>query len=229
MAWGQSIRMRPTQSRARKSRFFSSASSARASRVRAGRNINISRRGLQLSRGELKAVDTSATLAVDTASSVQLLNGIARGDDISERNGRQVVMKALEFKGVTYATTGTGVDQIHRILIVYDHQANAAAPTAANILASNAYLSPANLEYRQRFQILADKLVYINASAEAATGKLVNLNKRMNLPVTFNSGDAGTIADITTGSLYLLVLGSVAAGATAGSITFTARVRYQDS
>ena len=58
---------------------------------------NLATRGLQLAKGELKAVDTfcsagsMASVVVPDytgAPVIKLLNGIARGDDINERNGR---------------------------------------------------------------------------------------------------------------------------------------------
>ena len=57
---------------------------------------------------------------------------------------------------------------------------------------------------------------------------MIKWYRRLNHPVTFNAGDAGTVADITTGSLYFLVVGSEAAGATAGTVSGRVRVRFDD-
>ena len=189
---------------------------------------NIAQRGLLLNPGELKSVDTLVSLAADSTTAVKLLNGIPRGDEISERIGRQVTLKSIEMRLRSKVTAGTGVDQEHRIIVVYDRQTNAAACSVADVLASSNVLYPRNLENRRRFRILFDRIVQLNASAESGSHKIIKWYRRLNHPVTFNAGDAGTVADITTGSLYCLVIGSEAAGATAGTVSGRVRVRFDD-
>jgi len=125
-------------------------------------------------------------------------------------------------------TAGTGIDQWHRYLVVYDRQTNGAALTFANVISALDVSAPRNLENRRRFTILMDRKFHLNASGEAGSQRLVQWYRRLRHPVTYNNGDAGTVADITTGSLYLISYGRVAAGATAGSCYGTVRVRYED-
>ena len=200
----------------------------RAIVIRRARGLNRARRGLQLAQGEFKSVDTAISQVIDQTGAVTLVNGIARGDEIFERNGREVVMKSIEFHCRCYATAGTGADQIGRILIVYDRQTNGAALTGAQVLDSFNTVAARNLENRRRFKILYDRRFVINASGEPQSAKLFNFYRRLAHPVTFNSGDAATVADIMTGSLYLLSVGTNVAGATAGSCVGTVRIRYQD-
>lgn len=180
--------------------------------------------------GEFKSVDVSANLAADTTSAVQLLNGIARGDEINERTGREVMMRSIQLNVLFKSTIATGVDQQQRLLIVYDRQTNATACTMAQVVSAVSLLSPRNLENRRRFKILFDELVVISQTVAAEEGnqKIKRFYRRLRHPVTFNSGDAGTVADITTGSLYAIAYGSEAAGVTAGTITINSRIRYQD-
>lgn len=182
-----------------------------------------------LSSGELKAVDVGFSQVIDQTGAVALLNGIARGDEINERNGRELTMRSIEFKARAYATSGTGSDQIGRVLIVYDRQTNATALTGAQVLASFDTNAPRNLENRRRFKILKDWRFPINASGESGSARVLTFYRRLRHPVTFNSGDAGTVADITTGSIYVLSVGTNVAGATAGSLVGTCRIRYQDN
>jgi len=197
---------------------------ARASTSR----INVATRGLQLTEGEFKAVDVAATTAINSATAVALLNGIAPGSDIDERVGREVMMKSIQFKAVTYATPATGEDQLHRVLIVYDRQTNATALTAAEVLSTANVLAPRNLENRKRFSILFDRTYTINDSDEPGTFRTIKFYRHLKHPITFNAGVAGTVADITTGSVYLVMIGSNAAGDTAGSIQYSSRIRYLD-
>lgn len=185
-------------------------------------------RGLVVSDGELKSVDVGATVAADATSSVILLNGMARGDEINERIGREVTMRSIQITGCAYVAPAAGIDQNHRVILVYDRQTNAAALTAAQVLAAVNCYAPRNLENRKRFKILFDRTWHLNATAEPNSQHIFKFYRRLAHPMTFNAGDAGTVADITTGSLYMVTIGSVAAGATAGSVLFNARIRYSD-
>jgi len=214
-------------------RRFLTYTQGRAQRYLASRpsrldSRNFAVRGLQLAPGELKSVDTAISQVQDTTGAVTLLNGIARGDDINERSGRQVTLKSIQMKVFSTATSGTGIDQIQRIMVIYDRQTNAAALTIAQVLNSASPMSQRNLENRARFTILYDKTFPINADGESGSKRYFSWYRKLNHPVTFNSGDAGTVADITTGSLYFLTVGTVAPGATAGSTNGTFRVRYED-
>jgi hypothetical protein len=184
---------------------------------------------LSMFNDEVKYVDTSAAGVADTTGAVILLNGIARGDDVSERIGRLVVMEGVEYTLVSYVTPGTGIDQTHRYLLVYDSQSNGTAPLITDVLVSASTVALPNLANKLRFKILADEVKALNATAEPGSYWATGMRKRrISLPVRFNSGDAGTVADIQTGALFLITLGSIAAGATAGSFSGRVRVTYRD-
>lgn len=213
-------------------RFPVAAAAAAAAAAVARPQINRAVRGLQLGQGEFKSVDVTASLDSNTATSVALLNGIARGDEINERNGREVIMKSVQLNLQIFATAVTGVGSVCRVLLVYDRQTNAAALTAALVLQAATTLAGRSLENRRRFKIMMDR-TYAVPSRIAATVSgpefiVDKFYRRLRHPITFNAGDAGTVADITTGSLYLICIGTEAAGATDGAINLFSRVRYQD-
>jgi len=180
-------------------------------------------------RAELKAVDTAVSGVADTTGYRVLLNGIARGDDIGQRIGRQVTMKYLELNVSNSVTAATGVDQTQRFLVVLDRQANATTPAITDILVAVSPFSLTNLDNRNRFVILADKQYALNATAESGSKRTTRLRIPLrNSLETFNNGDAGTVADIMTNSIHLVSVGTEAAGNTAGTITGNARLRYTD-
>lgn len=185
---------------------------------------------VQASQGEFKSVDVSLNGTCDNAAGgrVVLLNGLARGDDIGGRNGREVVMKSIETKFNLYVTAGTGVDQTHRVVIVYDRQTNGAAPVLLDVLSAATAYAPRNLENRRRFKIIFDRTVALNASGESGSHQVLSFYRRLAHPTTFNAGNAGTVGDITTGAFFAIFYGNIAAGATAGSATGTCRMRYED-
>lgn len=186
-------------------------------------------RGRYLSRGELKARDYTGTLAVNSATTLQLINGIARTDDLEGRIGRQILMKSIQIKGILSSTATTGVRQFCRMLVVYDNQTNGNALAATDVLNQANVYDPRNLDNRMRFLILFDQTYAVQAPGVDGSQHVINYYKKISLPTTYNSGDAGTVADIATGSLYMIFIGTEAAGDTDANISVAARVRYLDN
>jgi len=198
-------------------------------RKKSKKNYNKASRGLILAEGELKAVDVSGSPGFNTGATCTLINGVARGDEISERIGRKTTMKSIQIR--IKATSGTATEAC-RFLVVYDKQANAAALTAATVLNAATVEDMKNLENRSRFWILHDEQFVMGASGGTTgipTMRELSWYRKVKLPVIYNSGDAGTVADITTGSLYVITIGSEAPGATASSAVMRSRVRYADN
>jgi len=182
---------------------------------------------------ELKFVDTSQN-AVGTLNSnfaapgaTNLMNGLVPGTDASTRIGRKVTIKSIYVRWTFQLGAGSTGGASHRILIVYDKQANATAPGITDILTSNDFNQTNNLSNRDRFVTVADVLVDpISATGEFARSGVIY--KKVNLETMFNAGSAGTIADITSGSLYIVVAQSGTIATTASTFLARTRVRYTD-
>ena len=97
-------------------------------------------------------------------------------------------------------------------------------------------LNPNN---RDRFKVLWDKQVAIGPMGISATANVgfscppqsVAIKKFMPLKMEmiFNSGSAGTIADVVSGALYLVSIGNQAASVSADcSAILSTRVRFAD-
>lgn len=177
---------------------------------------------------EFKCKDTSVSAASNTSGVMTLLNGCGRGDDLHERIGRQVTLRSVQLALHAAVTSGTGVDQTCRVILFFDKEPHGAAPAGTDLLTANDDKAFRNLSNRKRFWILMDQKIPLNATAEAYSHQELDYYRRISLPVTFNSGDNGDITDIVSGALYLYVIGTQAAGATAGAVTGYARVRYVD-
>jgi len=217
---------------------------ARAAHAQAYREAdalaNLAVRGLQLAPGELKSLDATGTGGVSSTGTISLLNGVPRGDDIDERVGRQITMKSIEFHLIAQhkAPEAGLIPATFRALIVYDRQTNGAALTVEQVLDSAApgitrTIVPKNLENRDRFLILRDMKFGLAASVATdfmSAPKVAKVYQGVTLPVTFNAGDAGTVADITTGSLYLILLSDQAVGdAHLPVATWASRIRFSDN
>jgi len=186
------------------------------------------------SGGELKFIDqvnnTSTTAGSAAFGAAILLNGCVPGSTASDRIGRRIHMKSLlmrwEFAAAGTTTWGGKV----RILIVYDKQANAATATITDILLSDHVSSQNNLSNRDRFVTICDYLTPNEIGGGSATpgSDMGVIYKKLNLETMFNAGNAGTIGDITSGSLLMFVA-TDARVTTAGLTQATRiRVRYTD-
>lgn len=176
---------------------------------------------------EMKVVDVSANLAATNAGAILLLNGVQPGTALNQRVGRQIQMRSLKYHLTAAVTAATGVDQIHRVLIVLDAQPNGVALTYTDVL-DGGQTSQVNISNQKRFKILSDERIYLNASGEPDSARLLDGSIGMHTIVQYNAGVAGTVADISTNSLYMIVLGSEAAGVTAGTVAGTLRCKFYD-
>lgn len=198
------------------------------SRVPAAVAMEVSR---QLTRiGEMKSIDIPATSTViNTVGAVTLLNGVARGDTSATRVGNRITLRSIQVKGYGLPTAATGNSQCGRVIVVYDRQSNGAAPAVTDILKDSHGSSLKNQLNDGRFLTLMDQMLAIpTADGNGEYPVLVDFYKKLNLSVDFNANNAGTIADFISGSIYLLSIGSEAAGAGAGAFVFSSRVRFND-
>jgi len=211
---------------ARQTAFASSrAASTAAQAVRTGGWAN------PTSGAEKKFVDVAQTFA-PTASAVTftagtLLNGVATGTDASSRIGRKAVIKSLLLRVTAAMATGTKGGAF-RILCVYDKQANATAPAITDILLADAFNSPNNLTYRDRFVTIFDN-VTDPVDAGGPNELAFTLYKKLNLETLWNAGTDALIGSIASGSIYLFVAQSGSIATNAPSVTIRSRVRYTDN
>lgn len=200
--------------------------------IRTGGWANPSRMGA----GELKFLDvdgvTSATsipLSNDftTPGATFLLNGLVPGSGASNRIGRKVTIKSLYIRcTIQLATTSVRGGNV-RMMVVYDKQANATAPAVTDILLDDSFYSANNLSNRDRFVTLVDTVSEPIGTA-TVYGQSMVVHKKLNLETMYNAGAAGTIGDITSGSIYIMFAQSGTIGTGNPTATWTSRIRYTD-
>jgi len=184
---------------------------------------------------EFKIFDTaSATYAVDTTGTVTLLNGLAEGDDYTNRNGRMARMHSIAIKGFINATATTGTPQLGRVLLVWDNAPNGALAAVTDILLASSSLSPVNTNNEERFTVLYDFLIEMdyNAVSAAIVSSRSIRSFAAHIPlsaITKYNGTAGAITTIQDGALLQVTIGSNAAGATAGTATTYCRTRFTET
>nr|QXP07689.1 MAG: putative capsid protein [Arizlama virus] len=193
---------------------------------------------------------TVATYNVNSTGSVTLLALPTVGADFNNRIGRKITLKSVYirgFGGTEWALTSgapgltlSAPSQLHRMMIVFDLQPNGAAPAVTDILVTSSPSSQLNLNNRDRFKIICDKTWTVGPVTQSAALPAVHSGdpqqyvikkyKKLNLEMIFNAGGAGTIADVNSGALYMVWVGSATSGTnTDGVATLSTRVRYSDN
>lgn len=197
-------------------------------------------------RAELKAFDLSTATQnfVNAGVVIPTLNACVNGAELYQRVGRKTYGKSIHIRGFVQNIL-TSVQDFARIIVFYDSQPNAAAATAASILsdsnagAATTATSEINLNNRQRFKILRDHqmiLPSVTFTAGVLTNEAfqqsdnqLNINmyiKLKGLETVYNGNNAGTVADITSGNIGMLLITSLTNNS--WQLQYGTRYRYYD-
>lgn len=192
----------------------------------------LNRRGV--SSQETGFVDlAAASYAFDTTGSVTLIATVAQGASVSQRVGKKIMLKSLQFRGYA-ANNSTASFNDCAMLIVYDKRPTGSVPAVTDILVSANAQSFNNDANSGRFQILKRQDFELVMPAAATTGtenSAVSADFYLNLkgkPCVFKAAGTGAIGDIEEGALYLVTVGIVAAGTAAAALQGGFRTRFID-
>ncbi len=121
-----------------------------------------------------------------------------------------------------------------RILVVKDTSANGVLPAVTDILALANYESFPNLENKNRFRIIADKMISINCEGISDDGTTIrtaphevhfSIFRKINFPIEYNDGAAtGVIDTINTNNVVMVIISRVGFCAVEACVRF----RYTD-
>jgi hypothetical protein len=178
---------------------------------------------------ELKYLDlVSTNYNFDTTGSVTLLNPIAEGNDAASRNGRQVLIKGVQIIGNAFATVTTGLQQLGRIILLWDNATNGVLPVITDVLNNSASNASYNLNNRNRFTILWDHHFQLDVqNSTYSRGECFSCDVMLNAIQNF-SNTTGVIGSIQSGALCMLTIGLNASGTTAGTSNIATRVLFQE-
>lgn len=190
-------------------------------------------RGVPPGKPELKFQERVVAQADFIATGTAwLLNGIGLGNEVYNRIGRQIFMKNLELRGFINQQNGALNEQVCRVAVLYDRQSNGTAPTAAmlwDLSGATSYVaSQYNLDNRDRFKVLYDKVLSIAPPLVNDSRKNIVAHIPLNLYATFNYSNTGTITDIQTGALYVVMVCEAPLGLVNLRTTFTTRVFFHE-
>lgn len=140
------------------------------------------------------------------------MNGLAPGSAANQRIGQRVTFKSIEFRFRVVAT-GTMIASMNRWMILLDKQPNGAIPALTDILDPPAIWGGRDLDNRKRFKIMLDKVRYSASVGGDPSRIYVHTYMKLRRPIVtdYNTGTSGTVADISTNSIVMILFGDNAA------------------
>lgn len=179
---------------------------------------------------EMKSTTVGISTDASSTETITLLNGLTMGTAaIDNRIGRSIMMKSIEvFLRFTPKGANTGDHVL--LSVVYDRQTNAATPAWTDVYnADDDKGFMRNVYSKRRFKVLHKALIPTPKAGADFPYVPHEFYRKLRHPVEYNSGNAGTVADITTGGLFLMYRAVAAAGADAVTVAGHCRTRYLDN
>jgi len=204
---------------------------------------------------DLIQTGTYQMLTINASNCIQALNLCQQGAGISQRVGNKISLKSLRLRFI-FEATGKFVPYYSncRLMVVYDRQPpqSSTYPAVNDLIASvnganvtvNGFLTDnINPNYVDRLVVLMDEFIplspltsgnsagtdYAGPTCERSfqINKYINLK---NLETTYKGTNATmTVTYISTGALYIIVMGDLAANSEPWQIFGSARLRYRDN
>lgn len=177
----------------------------------------------------LAAIPTTVAIASPVFSTPTLLNGSLQGALVGQHIGRKTTMTSLFIRYDAHLSPTTTQGCQIRILVVYDKQANKALPAITDVLTSDNFNAPMNLDNADRFIILVDKFCK-PISVQGNYNVSDTIYKKMALDTLWDTGNnAGDVTDIKTGSVVAFIAQSGGAAVAAPIVDSITRIRYIDN
>jgi len=178
---------------------------------------------------EWKYRDTIVASSINNTATIQCITLISQGDDVGNREGRKINIESIQAKIRWEQPNAAIIPATMRVIFFADKQSNAAAPVTADLLdtsTAGGVDALRQLNNRSRFKILMDRR-YSMGTVSGGTHDIVDdyYDKRKH-DVIFNATNGGTIADIQTGALWVLVVSD--ASANPPSTVINVRVRFTE-
>lgn len=172
------------------------------------KKVNIINRSI-----EDKYINSSVT---GTALAVSLpyttcLNTLSQGTSLTSRLGNETHFKMLRMKLYFYNTVNTfSNDNIFRILLIREKPQLGSAISLNSLFGSAtpntwSLFENTNRDFKNRFFILHDSTHNLWDNRNFLQ-KQITINKKLNFNTNYARGNAGTVADIDTNGLHLVVI-----------------------
>lgn len=172
----------------------------------------------------------SAGRVMDTTGAIVLVATIAQGTTVNQRIGKKAQYKSFQIRGECFAN-GAATITTGSWILVYDRRPTGALPAITDILDTATDNSFNNDTNSGRFKIIRRQNYAFSGNATGPTESTihdVDIYVKFKKQITFKAAGTGAIADIEMGSVYLITVGSTAAGTGAATATLGVRTRFID-
>jgi len=169
---------------------------------------------------EWKDITTNVNISfVVNTGQIIPLNTLVQGTDGKSRVGRKIVIERIDHD--MYAYGNLGVPSSSKYALVLDRQPNGILPAWNDIWVQSTpstLVSTANLD---RFHILREWNLSGNGISAGNSNSMWLTQHdqffqprqyRKRIPVSFNNGNAGTVADISSNAIYFVALADATGG-----------------
>jgi len=184
--------------------------------VQSKKIAQLERRVLSLSQSVetkfLNIQQASYTNYTNGSPAIVLLNGMTQGTTASTRVGNSVRFKSIDLKiNLAYGPTVTDKQTNSvRVILVRERPALGQAVSFTSLFDSSPTYTFTQFEkndrdWKERFHILYDEVFLVNSQL-LITERNIQIRQPLGFITNYARGNAGTIADIDTNSLYLLFI-----------------------
>lgn len=178
-----------------------------------------------LVNSELKHKSASTTTAVSTTGEIINLAAISQGDTGTTRDGSYVRLRGVVINGHVSMSASATRTQFRMVVFVWK-RVNEVAPTVADVLVSSSTTSLYDFNNRENIEILWDKVIDLNITAEQKISFKKTL--KLNLKQHYKGADAGgDWADLMQNGLGLLLISDEATNTPTPNIHY--RVFFRDN
>jgi len=152
----------------------------------------------------LKYIDTYDNVQTLVAGQNTLLNGIANGTGINERNGRQVQVVAIEMRFQIAPISLSALGSVVRIIVSVDRQANGSTFALSDMLVQQPFtLSPYRQDSLERFTALYDE-TFVTSGYTTHEGNIVVARRFIEPKIVVQYKSSGnTAAAIQTNAINI--------------------------
>ena len=159
-----------------------------------------------------------------------LTSGLTRGTSANSRIGNKISYQRLRLnydQGCRIAIDNGG--WCLRMVLVYDKQCNGATPSVTTLWSADDVNAFPNYANEDRFIILYDKITECTGINNNFANAIYDVDIDLcGLDATFNTGNAGTIADMQTGAIYMTYACTPINSASNGGLWFRTRIDFTD-
>lgn len=181
---------------------------------------------------ELKVQDTNIPLQnIPTTPVVALLNGLLRGDDYNQRNGRVVKFNSIYQRLTCQSVATATLPHYIRYVLFWVKDAQAAAPTPLQMFGAAApgINVMMNLNVRKDFIILVDDIMKLQPVNGGNSSNFKKYYKKTSQQTVFNATNTGLITDIEAGALYCFIWSDTNTAGEQPQFTLQSRLRFNDA